>query len=48
MTHMNIDAFIHLLTHESDEQKALSHMRRIIDYLVKGWMELILIPGEVQ
>lgn len=47
MTHMNIDAFIHLLTHEPDEQKALSHMRRIIDYLVKGWMELILIRGEV-
>lgn len=47
MTHMNIDAFIHLLTHEPDEQKALSHMRRIIDYLVKGWMELILIPREV-
>ncbi len=44
MTHMNIDAFIHLLTHEPDEQKALSHMRRIIDYLVKGWMELILTP----
>ena len=46
MTHMNIDAFIHLLTHEPDEQKALRHMRRIIDYLVKGWMELILIPRE--
>lgn len=46
MTHMNIDAFIHLLTHEPDEQKALSHMRRIIDYLVKGWMELILTPEE--
>lgn len=48
MTHMNIDAFIHLLTHEPDEQKALSHMRRIIDYLVKGWMELILMSGEIQ
>lgn len=48
MTHMNIDAFIHLLTHEPDEQKALSHMCRIIDYLVKGWMELILIMGEIQ
>lgn len=46
MTHMNIDAFIHLLTHEPDEQKALRHMCRIIDYLVKGWMELILIPRE--
>ena len=46
MTHMNIDAFIHLLTHEPDAQKALRHMCRIIDYLVKGWMELILIPRE--
>lgn len=46
MTHMNIDAFIHLLTHEPDGQKAFCHMCRIIDYLVKGWMELILIPGE--
>lgn len=44
MTHMHIDAFIHLLTHEADEQMALQHMRRIMDYLVKGWMELILTP----
>lgn len=42
MTHMHIDAFIHLLTHEPDELMALQHMRRIMDYLVKGWMELIL------
>lgn len=44
MTHMHIDAFIHLLTHEPDEQMALRHMRRIMDYLVKGWLELILTP----
>ncbi len=41
--HMNVDAFIHLLTHESDEQKAIGHMGQIMDYLVKGWMEMILI-----
>lgn len=46
LTHMNIDAFIHLLTHVSDEQKALHHMRTIMDYLVKGWMEMILIPED--
>lgn len=46
MTHMHIDAFIHLLTHESDEKKAIRHMRRIIDYLVKGWMNLILTSEE--
>lgn len=46
MTHMHIDAFIHLLTHEPDEQMALRHMRRIMDYLVKGWLELILTPED--
>lgn len=41
-THMNVDAFIHLLTHETDEQKAIQHMRQIMDYLVKGWIEMVL------
>ncbi len=44
MTHMNIDSFVHLLTHETNEQSAMQHMQRIMDYLVKGWMELILTP----
>ena len=42
--HMSIDAFIHLLTHEPDEQKALQYTQKIIDYITKGWMEMILIP----
>lgn len=42
-THMNVDAFIHLLTHETDEKKAVRHMRQIMDYLVNGWMKMILI-----
>ncbi len=44
MIHMHIDAFIHLLTHEPDEQMAFQNMCRIMDYLVKGWLQLILIP----
>lgn len=44
MTYMNIDTFIHLLTHEPDEQRALNHMCRIMDYLIKGWQELVLTP----
>ena len=44
MTHMNTDSFVHLLTHETNEQSAMQHMQRIMDYLVKGWMELILTP----
>ncbi|MCM1133893.1 MAG: TetR/AcrR family transcriptional regulator [Ruminococcus flavefaciens] len=46
-THMNVDAFIHLLTHEKDEQNAIRHMKQIMNYLVKGWMEMILISEEV-
>lgn len=44
MAHMSVDAFIHLLTHEPDEQRALQHTQKIIDYITKGWMEMILIP----
>ena len=43
-THMNVDAFIHLLTHEQDEQKAIGHMKLIMAYLVRGWMNMILMP----
>lgn len=42
-THMSVDAFIHLLTHEPDEQKAMSHMKQIMDYIVRGWMDMILM-----
>ncbi len=45
-THMNVDAFIHLLTHEPDEQKAVGHMKLIMDYLIRGWMNMILMPEE--
>lgn len=42
MVHMNIDAFIHLLTHEPNEEKAFRQIKKIMDYLAKGWMELII------
>ncbi len=45
LTHMIIDAFIHLFTHERDEQRALSNMRKIINFLIKGWAEMILISN---
>lgn len=37
MAHMQVDAFIHLFTHEPDEEKAVSHMEEIVVYLVSGW-----------
>ncbi len=37
MSHMQIDVFTHLLTHETDEEKALQHIEQIVSYLVSGW-----------
>lgn len=48
MTHISIDAFVHLLTHESDEKRALQHMSIIMDYLVSGWVKMILIPEDTR
>ncbi len=42
LAHMIIDAFIHLLTHEQNEGKALLIISRIMDSLVDSWMELVL------
>lgn len=41
-SHIQIEAFVHLLTHERDRQKALGNIRTVIDFLVKGWMMYIL------
>lgn len=46
LTHMSIDAFIHLLTHEPDEKKALQYMKQIMQYIIGGWMKMILIPDD--
>ena len=37
LSHMQIDAFVHLLTHEKEEEKALRSIEQIISYLVAGW-----------
>ena len=37
MTHLQINAFTHLLTHEPDEEKALAHIEQVVGFLVSGW-----------
>lgn len=37
MSHIQIDAFIHLLTHEQDEEKAVRQIEEIVVYLLSGW-----------
>lgn len=37
MSHMQINAFVHLLIHEPDVEKALVHIEQVVVYLVSGW-----------
>lgn len=41
LAHMQIDAFVHLLTHEKDEERALGHIEEIVIYLLSGWNGLL-------
>ena len=48
LTHMHIDAFVHLLTHEPDEANAQRQMKRMMEFFVTGFMKMALIPeGEI-
>ena len=40
MAHMTIDAFIYLLTHMREEQEAVQRMKVIMDFIVKGFVEM--------
>lgn len=37
LSHMQVDMFVHLLTHEASEEAALKHIEPIIKYIVTGW-----------
>lgn len=37
VSHMHIDAFVYLITHEKSEEKALKNIESIIKYLFLGW-----------
>ena len=41
LSHMIIDAFIHLLTHEPNEKKAVGIMSRIMNFYVSSWVGLV-------
>lgn len=38
MSHMHIDTFVHLITHEKSEKSALEHTEMITRYLISGWL----------
>lgn len=41
LTHMIVDSFIHLITHECDEEKAAQYMIRIMDFILGGWQKAV-------
>ena len=46
LSHMIIDAFIHLLTHEPNEKKAVGIMSRIMNFYVSSWVGLVFEDKE--
>lgn len=48
MAHMTIDAFIHLLTHVREEEVAVQQMKVIMNFIVKGFLEMILSPAKME
>ncbi len=44
LTHVIIDSFIHLITHEPDERKAVKNMSRIMNFFIRNWSEMMFIP----
>lgn len=42
LIHMIIDSFIHLIRHERSEEKALAHMKKIMDLFTAGWRKAVL------
>ena len=42
LSHIQVDAFIHLLTHEKDRDEAEEKIKPVLDMLVKSWLEFVL------
>lgn len=43
LTHITVNAFIHLLTHIPDEKTALKSLKKMMNFLINGWIDLVLI-----
>ena len=43
VAHMQIDAFVHLLTHEDSEAEAIKQIESIVYYIISGWLAMFQI-----
>lgn len=41
LTHMMVDSFIHLISHECDETKAAQYMTKIMNFILEGWQKAV-------
>lgn len=44
MSHITVDAFVNVIKHETDVEQAKIKLRKIMNYLIQGWVQLILVP----
>lgn len=42
LTHVQINAFVHMMQHEKDKESALHFIKPVMDMLIKAWMEYSL------
>ena len=46
MAHTTVDSIAHVIMHERDEQIAKQRIQSIMNYLVIGWVKLVLVPED--
>ena len=43
MSHITVDAFLNVIKHETDMEQAKLKLIKIMNYLIEGWVELVLV-----
>ena len=41
-SHVSINAFVHLVTHEGNKERAWKEIKPVMDMLIEGWMAHML------
>lgn len=44
MSHITVDAFVNVIKHETDVEQAKTKLRKIMNYLIEGWVQLVFVP----
>jgi hypothetical protein len=44
MAHTTVDSMVHVIKHEKDVNVAKKRIQSIMNYLVIGWVKLVMVP----